>query len=82
MSQEQEPMAAIIATAALNQKDRENAAPTLKICVHVMTEKDAGVKKVMGWALREATKIDPKAVCDFLISRRAEAKRRIPNEGS
>ena len=61
-------MAAIIATAALNQKDRENAAPTLKICAHVTTEKDAGVKKTVGWALREATKSNPKAPYDFLIS--------------
>lgn len=74
--------AAIASTTALNQKGRKHADPTLKICAHVMTEKDAGAKKAVGWALREATKSDPKAVYDFLMSWRDTAEQRILNEGS
>lgn len=74
--------AAIASTTALNQKGRTYAGPTLKVCAYVMTEKDAGVKKAVGWALREATKSDPKAVYDFLMSWRDTAERRILNEGS
>jgi 3-methyladenine DNA glycosylase AlkD len=47
-----------------------------------MTEKDTGVKKAVGWALREATKSDPKTVYDFFISWWDKAERRILNEGS
>lgn len=74
--------AAIAATTALNQKGRSLAAPTLEVCAHVMTEKDAGVKKAVGWALREATKSDPRAVNDFLLAWKDHAERRILNEGS
>jgi 3-methyladenine DNA glycosylase AlkD len=71
MSQEQESMA----TPGSHRRNRgaqskgpRECGPTLKICAHVMTEKDAGVKKPVGWALRQATKSDPKAPYDFLIS--------------
>ena len=74
--------AAIASTTALSQKGRAHADLTLKVCAHVMTEKDAGVKKAVGWALREATKSDPKDVYDFLMSWRDTAERRILNEGS
>jgi len=74
--------AAIASTTALNQKGRAHAAPTLAVCRHVMAEKDSGVKKAVGWALREATKSDAKAVHAFLLSRKDTAERRILNEGS
>lgn len=47
-----------------------------------MTEKDAGVKKAVGWALREASKSDPEAVYRFLLEWKTTAERRILNEGS
>jgi 3-methyladenine DNA glycosylase AlkD len=74
--------AAIASTTELNQKGRKHAGPTLDICNHVMTEKDTGVRKAVGWALREATKSEPEAVFEFLLSWRDRAERRILNEGS
>ena len=74
--------AAIAATTAFNQKGRRHAGPTLAVCRHAMEEKDAGVKKAVGWALREATKSDARAVYDFLASWKDRAARRILSEGS
>ena len=74
--------AAIASTTALNQKGSKHAGPTLDICTHVMTEKDTCVRKAVGWALREATKSEPEAVFEFLLSWRDRAERRILNEGS
>lgn len=74
--------AAIASTTVLNQKGRAYAVPTLAVCRHVMEEKDAGVKKAVGWALREATKSDADAVHDFLMSWKDKAERRILSEGS
>lgn len=74
--------AAIASTTALNQKGRRLAGPTLEVCRQVMTEKDAGVKKAVGWALREASKSDPEAVYRFLLEWKTTAERRILNEGS
>ncbi len=74
--------AAVASTTALNQKGRHHATQTLSICAHVMTEKDAGVKKAVGWALREATKSDADAVFEFLVSWKDRAERRILSEGS
>jgi 3-methyladenine DNA glycosylase AlkD len=47
-----------------------------------MAERDAGVKKAVGWALREATKSDPEAVYRFLLEWKSTAAPRILNEGS
>lgn len=74
--------AAVASTTALNQKGRRLTGPTLQICRHVMAERDAGVKKAVGWALREATKSDPEAIYRFLLEWKSTAAPRILNEGS
>ncbi len=74
--------AAVASTTALTQKGRAHVAEALAVCDHVMNEKDTGVKKAVGWALREASRKDPEALCAFLLSRKDHAERRILNEGS
>lgn len=74
--------AAVASTTALTQKGRAHVDEALAVCRHVMTEKDAGVKKAVGWALREASRKDGAAVHRFLISWKVKAERRILNEGS
>lgn len=74
--------AAVASATALTQKGRTHVAEALAVCRHVMTEKDAGVKKAVGWALREASRKDAAAVHRFLLSWKDKAERRILNEGS
>ena len=74
--------AAVASTTALTQKGRAHVTEALAVCRHVMTEKDAGVKKAVGWALREASRKGPDAVNAFMLSWKDRAERRILNEGS
>jgi 3-methyladenine DNA glycosylase AlkD len=74
--------AAVASTTALTQKGRAHVAEALAVCRHVTTEKDTGVKKAVGWALREASEKDAAAVHDFLMGWKGKAERRILNEGS
>lgn len=72
----------VATAAALNQKGRSNVPATLQICSHLLQDNAPIVRKAVGWALREASQKDPRAVFGFLYERRAEAERSILREGS
>jgi len=72
----------VATAAALNQKGRSNVAETLQICSHLLQEETPIVRKAVGWALREASQKEPRAVFGFLYEKRAEAERSILREGS
>jgi 3-methyladenine DNA glycosylase AlkD len=73
---------AVACSAALNQRGRSLAAETLKVCAGLLDEKDAGVRKAVGWALREACKSDQLAVFDLLHENRTQMSRTILREGA
>ena len=68
--------------AALNQKGRSNVAATLQICSHLLQDEAPTVRKAVGWALREASEKEPRAVFGFLYEQRAMTERSILREGS
>jgi len=72
----------VATAAALNQKGRSNVDATLQICSHLLQEETPIVRKAVGWALREASQNEPRAVFGFLYEKRAEAERSILREGS
>ena len=57
---------AVSSTTALNQKGRKNAVATLQVCEGVIEDIDKNVQAAVGWAMREASKSDAKAVFAFL----------------
>ncbi|HRJ43636.1 MAG TPA: DNA alkylation repair protein [Caldilineaceae bacterium] len=72
-----------VATAvALNQKGRSNVDIALQICAHLLQDEAPIVRKAVGWALREASQNDARAVFGFLYERRSEADRAILREGT
>lgn len=72
----------VATAAALNQKGRTNVAATLQICSHLLQDEAPTVRKAVGWALREASEKEPRAVFGFLYEHREEAERSILREGS
>ncbi len=72
----------VATAAALNQKGRSNVAATLQICSHLLQDEAPTVRKAVGWALREASEKEPRAVFGFLYEQRAMTERSILREGS
>ena len=72
----------VATAAALNQKGRSNVAATLQICANLLQEETPIVRKAVGWALREASQKEPRAVFGFLYEKRAEAEQSILRESS
>lgn len=72
----------VATAAALNQKGRSNVAATLQICAHLLQDDALTVRKAVGWALREASEKEPRAVFGFLYEQRAVTERSILREGS
>ncbi|MBI3959186.1 MAG: DNA alkylation repair protein [Chloroflexi bacterium] len=72
----------VATAAAMNQKGRSNVAATLQICAHLLQDDAPTVRKAVGWALREASEKEPRAVFGFLYEHKAEAERSILREGS
>lgn len=68
--------------AALNQKGRSNVTATLAICTHLLQDGSPTVRKAVGWALREASQKEPRAVFGFLYEQRDVTERSILREGS
>jgi 3-methyladenine DNA glycosylase AlkD len=73
---------AVATTTVINQKGRRHAGETLAVCDPLMEDKEPVVQKAVGWALREATRSDERAVFDFLKGWKGKANRRIFREGS
>ena len=73
---------AVACTAALHQKGRSFADETLRVCGSLLGDADPSVQKDVGWALREASKSDEKAVFDLLAKRKGTIRPRILREGS
>ncbi|MBX3053084.1 MAG: DNA alkylation repair protein [Caldilineaceae bacterium] len=72
----------VATAAALNQKGRSNVPATLQICTHLLQDEEPIVRKAVGWALREASKKDSRAVFGFLYEQRTTTERSILREGS
>lgn len=72
----------VATAAALNQKGRSNVAATLQVCSHLLQDDTPTVRKAVGWALREASEKEPRAVFGFLYEQRAVTERSILREGS
>lgn len=72
----------VAVAAALNQKGRVRVSEALRICHELMQEETAIVRKGVGWALREASKIDELAVYSFLLRWRGRAHKTILREGT
>jgi len=65
--------AALVSTVPLNCKARGgtgDAQRTLQVCRLLERDRDPMVAKALSWALRELAKRDPRAVREFLASRR------------
>ncbi len=65
--------AALVATVPLNSKARGGTGDTyrtLQVCRLLESDRDPMVAKALSWALRELAKRDPRAVRDFLATRR------------
>jgi len=62
---------AVATTAVFNQKGRNDAAATLRICERVIADGNKSVQKALGWTLREACKSDSDAV--FVLLKRYQA---------
>ncbi len=62
---------ALATAAVLNHKGRSHPAETLRICLPLLNDPEATVRKAVGWALKEASKRDEKAVFAFLQTHRA-----------
>lgn len=72
----------VAVASALNQKGRARVSETLRICHELMQEETAIVRKGVGWALREASKMDELAVYSFLLRWRDQAHKTILREGA
>lgn len=68
--------------AALNQKGRSNVEATLQVCARLLQDDAPTVRAAVGWALREASKKEPRAVFGFLYERRAEIEPTVLRESS
>jgi len=73
---------AVAATTALNQRGRRYPAESLRVCEHLMGEKESIVQKAVGWAIREASEQDPDAAFQFLSRWKGKAQPRILREGA
>jgi 3-methyladenine DNA glycosylase AlkD len=65
--------AALVSTVPLNSKARGgtgDAQRTLQVCRLLERDRDPMVAKALSWALRELAKRDPRAVREFLASRK------------
>jgi len=72
----------VATAAALNQKGRSNVNATLQICAELLQDDEPLVRKAVGWALREASQKEPRAVFGFLYEQRDFAERSILRGGS
>lgn len=66
--------AALVSTVPLNSKARGGSGDTyrtLQVCRLLESDRDPMVAKALSWALRELAKRDPRAVREFLSSRRS-----------
>lgn len=72
----------VATAAALNQKGRSNVGDTLRVCAFLIKDEAPTVRKAVGWALREASQKEPRAVFGFLYEHRAEMDRTILREAS
>lgn len=73
---------AVAVTTALNQGGRSHPHETLRVCAHLMEEREVIVQKAVGWALRTASEKDPAATLAFLKAWQGRAQPRILREGS
>jgi 3-methyladenine DNA glycosylase AlkD len=62
------------AALVAHQKHRERAdeAQLFDLCLRLAPEKDFFIRKAIGWALREHSKVRPEAVAAFIADHRAE----------
>lgn len=73
---------ALATSAALNQKGRAMPEVAVKIVEAIGDVADPGLRKAMGWALREASGRDPKLVADFLVRSGDALPRSVVREGA
>jgi 3-methyladenine DNA glycosylase AlkD len=75
--------AALVSTVPLNSRAQGGLGDTprtLMVCQMLMDDRDEMVEKAMSWALRELSKVDPKAVARFVDENRERLAPRILRE--
>ncbi|MFH0759676.1 MAG: DNA alkylation repair protein [Bacteroidota bacterium] len=76
---------AVVSTVALNLKSRGgegDTARTLAVCEKVVDERHDMIWKALSWALRELSKRDRDAVCEFLEKQGHRMSKRVIREVS
>jgi len=74
---------AIVATVSLNQKARGgtgDALQTLEICKLVVDDHEDMIIKALSWALRELTKVEKKAVIEFIDNYKDKLHKKVLRE--
>ena len=73
---------AVLAASGLVTEGRREAGPVLEMCEHLLNEDNPALVSAVAGLLRDTTKVDAKAVQDFLFRRSIDGNPDILRAGS